>query len=162
MFLVPTLCIPTPTLSDTFDKYYSMSIDHSLVRKMDDDFYRNRIVINEDTMEVFYPLDEKVKFLLSKFDRVLNKVEMQSYLLQNEDLLDLLNQSLEELKNYFPNDINVEASIIDNSMEDERNQVSVLVSSKSKDYLSDELDSFDYGWWLHKTDRADGRVVFRV
>lgn len=162
MLSLSAICIPVPIAPNNFDDYYSICPRYSVVRKVDDDIYRNLIVINEDNVKVFYPLDEKVNFLLSKFNNVENSIEVYSYLLQNEYLLDLLNESLEELKKYFPDDIKVGVSVIDNSMEDESNQLSILISSNKKEFLFDELDDFDYGWWLSKIHKSNGLLVFHV
>lgn len=162
MFLASTICFPLPVAPNNFDDYYLASPRYSLVRNIDEDVYRNRIELNEVNVKVVYPLDEKVNYLLSKFNDVKNKTEVYSFLLQNEYLLDLLNESLEELKKYFPDDIKTNASIIDNTMDDEANQLSILVSSNKKEFLFDELDNFDYGWWLSRIHKSNGLLVFQV
>lgn len=162
MFLVPTLCFPIFITPKNLDDGYFAPPNYSLVRNVDEDVYRNRIVRNEDNLTIFYPLDEKINFLLSKFNSIENKTEVYSFLLQNEYLLDLLSESLEELRKYFPDDIQIEVSVVDNTMDDEANQLVILVNSGKKELLFDELDNFDYGWWLSRIHKSKGLLIFQV
>ena len=162
MFLAPTLCFPIFITPKNLDDYYFAPPNYSLVRNFDEDVYRSRIVRNEDNLTIFYPLDEKINFLLSKFNSIENKTEVYSFLLQNEYLLDLLSESLEELRKYFPDDIQIEVSVVDNTMDDEANQLVIFVNSGKKEFLFDELDNFDYGWWLSRIHKSKGLLIFQV
>lgn len=118
-------------------------------------------VVSVDNVVMFSPLD-KVNLVLKKFDEVEeeNKKYIVSFLIDNFNVLDILNQSIDVVKRYFDEKALFKVGFIDNSVEDGVDQVYVLVKNTTNKY--NNMKSFKTEWWIDKINQVNGCIVFRV
>lgn len=106
--------------------------------------------------------EEKINLLLSKFDSHSSDLFFRNLLSENIDLIDIIKESLNKIREIFPLDTKVSLEYVSNEEEDGNPQLVISMKSKEEPRLLKYLDKFTYDFWLSKLDEATGRIVFEV